>query len=93
MSEFHGTKNDAEKMQTDKQSDEDFVFGSSGPCILEEYQVRVEEFKRDLAEKHHQIKQLQKDYEMLLQSSQQDVKNLEMKEKEIERLKRTVAKL
>ena len=51
MREFHGS--DSEKMQTDNQDDLDFVFGSSGPCILEEYQVRVEEFKRDVAEKHH----------------------------------------
>jgi len=36
----------------------DGVFGSAGPCILEEYQVKVEEQKRELAEKHALVKTL-----------------------------------
>jgi hypothetical protein len=41
MSELHGQ----EGMVVDKlgNSEVDFLFGSSGPCILEEYQVKVEE--------------------------------------------------
>lgn len=56
MNEFHGF-NKQEGMEIDeangeKQSPEfDFLFGSSGPCILEEYQVKVEEQKKELADK------------------------------------------
>lgn len=61
--------------------------------ILEEYQQKVDELKRDNAEKHTQVKQLQRDYEQLLESSERDVKSLEAKEQEIERLKRSINKL
>lgn len=73
--------------------DHDFLFGSSGPCILEEYQVKVEEQKKELGQKNQLLKQLQKDYENLFQSSQQDTRMLESKEAEIERLKRSVNKI
>ena len=36
----------------------DYLFGSSGPCILEEYQVKVEEQKKELSEKDALIKSL-----------------------------------
>ena len=47
----------------------DYVFGSSGPCILEEYQVKVEEQKKELSEKDALVKSLQKDYELLFVES------------------------
>ena len=51
----------------DKKASHDYFFGSSGPCILEEYQVKVEEQKKELADKNQLIKTLQKDYEMILE--------------------------
>ena len=36
----------------------DYVFGSSGPCILEEYQVKVEELKKELGEQNALVKSL-----------------------------------
>ena len=50
MNEINGfdttksSPNDSEK--TD--SNIDFFFGNSGPCILEEYQVKVEEQKKEI---------------------------------------------
>lgn len=63
MREFHGgDESSGSKMDVDESnggsSNLDFVFGSSGPCILEEYQVKVEEQKRELNEKIQQINQL-----------------------------------
>lgn len=96
MREFHGGDDSNTKMDVDESkggSNLDFVFGSSGPCILEEYQVKVEEQKRELNEKIQQINQLQKDNEYLVKQAIQDTENLETKEKEIERLKRSNNKL
>jgi hypothetical protein len=48
MNEIHGYNNDQQKIENmdidegDKKNF-DYLFGSSGPCILEEYQVKVEE--------------------------------------------------
>jgi hypothetical protein len=49
--------------------------------------------KKELTDKHLQVKTLQKDNESLVESANRDLKNLELKEQEIERLKRMVAKL
>lgn len=46
-----------------------------------------------MSEKQQQVKTLQKDNEMLIQQAQQDIKSLETKEKEIERLKRSLNKM
>ncbi len=66
---------------------------SSGLTILEEYQNKIEDQKKELQEKFIVIKNLQKDYEYLMQSSNNDIKRLESKEQEIERLKRSLSKL
>mmetsp|Transcript_23012 Transcript_23012/g.22359 ORF Transcript_23012/g.22359 Transcript_23012/m.22359 type:complete len:116 (+) Transcript_23012:745-1092(+) len=94
MNEINGYNN---KMEIDdgneKNENFDYAFGNSGPCILEEYQVKVEEQKKELQEKHLMVKTLQKDYEFLFQQNEKDTKMLESKEQEIERLKRSVNKL
>lgn len=52
MKEFHGFNSQENPMDIDSNNPQmDFVFGSSGPCILEEYQVKVEEQKREINEK------------------------------------------
>lgn len=58
----------------------DNLLGISGPGILEEYQTKLEEYKKEVTDKVSQLKQIQKDYELLLESSHQDMKNLETKE-------------
>jgi hypothetical protein len=57
MNEIHGY-NKQDKMDIDDcnngegdsatKGNYDFLFGASGPCILEEYQVKVEEQKKEL---------------------------------------------
>ena len=49
--------------------------------------------KKELNDKLQQVKTLQRDNESLVESANRDLKNLETKEQEIERLKRLVAKL
>jgi hypothetical protein len=49
--------------------------------------------KKELTDKLQQVKTLQRDNESLVESANRDLKNLETKEQEIERLKRLVAKL
>lgn len=53
----------------------------------------MEEQKKELGGKNQLIKTLQKDYELLHNQTSSDMKLLEEKEKEIERLKRSVNKL
>jgi hypothetical protein len=60
---------------------------------LEEYQSKIEDQRKELQDKAIVVKNLQKDYEYLMQSSNNDVKRLESKEQEIERLKRSLNKL
>lgn len=55
---------------TNKSSTLDALLGSNGQTILEEYQQKVEEMRKELNERNKQFKSLQKDYEMLLESSQ-----------------------
>ncbi len=60
---------------------------------MEEYQSKIEDQRKELQDKAIVVKNLQKDYEYLMQSSNNDVKRLESKEQEIERLKRSLNKL
>lgn len=69
------------------------VGGGGGPTILEEYQNQLESQRVEIQEKSQLVKTLQKDYEYLMTSSNNDIKRLEQKEQEIERLKRSVTKL
>jgi hypothetical protein len=58
MNELHGY-NKSEGMEIDETGDKnEYAFGSSGPCILEEYQVKVEEQKKELSEKAQMLKVL-----------------------------------
>lgn len=66
---------------------------AAGPSVLEEYQARAEEQKRELQEKDAQIRQLHREQEQLVEQAHQDTRNLELKEQEIERLKRSLNKL
>ena len=66
---------------------------AEAPGVLEEYQARVEELRRELGERQCQLKQLQAEHEQMVHASQQDLRTLEAKEQEIERLKRAAAKL
>ena len=52
----------------------------------------MEEQKKELLMKDTTIKSLQKDYELLFKQSEDETKSLEAKEKEIERLKRSLNK-
>lgn len=71
----------------------DFFFGNSGPCILEEYQVMVEEQKKEISKKDSELKTIQNDFEQLFNQQKQDNRMLEEKGKEIEKMKRTISKL
>lgn len=41
----------------------DALLSASGSSILEEYQLKVAELQKDTADKNHQLKILQRDYE------------------------------
>lgn len=92
MNEINGFDSSNRPMDSDK-NDIDLFFGNSGPCILEEYQVMVEEQKKEISMKDQQLKTIQSDFEMLFQQQKLENKMLEEKGKEIERLKRTISKL
>lgn len=67
--------------------------GGGGLTILEEYQNQLESQRVEIQDKSQLVKTLQRDYEYLMTSSNNDIKRLEQKEQEIERLKRSVTKL
>lgn len=58
-----------EGIQSNRGSTLDAILGSNGQSILEEYQQKVEEMRKELGERNRQFKSIQKDYEMLLESS------------------------
>ena len=69
------------------------ALGGYSVGILEEYQLRVEEQKKELVDKDQVLKSIQKDFEILSSTSKSESNLLEKKESEIERLKRQVNKL
>ena len=74
-------------------STSEFSGRGAGPTILEEYQSQLSEQRLEIQDKNKRIQTLQRDYEYLLTSSNNDIQRLESKEQEIERLKRSVTKL
>ena len=85
-------RNIYEEILNELGSGSDLISGQ-GPTILEQYQNQLEQYRLEIQDKSKIVKNLQKDYEYLMTSSNNDIKRLEQKEQEIERLKRSVAKL
>ena len=56
--------------------------------ILEEYQLKVEEYKQDSLKSQLLLKQLQRENEEAMKQMKGDLNLMEMKENEVERLKR-----
>ena len=71
----------------------DIAMGNSGPTVLEEYQLKVEEQTRELNNLNLQVKSLQTDNQQLIEQSTRDTRTLEDKEVEIERMKRMNTKI
>ena len=71
----------------------DTAFGNSGPTVLEEYQLKVEEQTRELNNLNLRVKSLQTDNSQLIEQATRDTRSLENKEMEIERMKRQNTKL
>ena len=71
----------------------DTAFGNSGPTVLEEYQLKVEEQTRELNNLNLRVKSLQTDNQQMIEQATRDTRSLENKEMEIERMKRQNTKL
>lgn len=71
----------------------DPIFGSSGPTILLEYQTKVEEQRVELEKAKLDLQQFCTDNQQLIEQANRDMKSLEAKELEIERLKRQASKM
>ena len=69
------------------------AFGNSGPTVLEEYQLKVEEQTRELSNLTLKLKNMQTDNSQLIEQATRDTKSLENKELENERMKRANTKL
>ena len=64
-----------------------------GPTLIEEYQTKLQDLRKDLDSKDLMVKSLQNDSESLLKSSEEDQKVMKNQSLEIEKFKRAQAKL
>ena len=78
--------------ESEHDEEEPVIFGLGG-TLVEEYQLKLQELKKQMDEKELLLAQLQNDADGLLRQSDGDQKVLEKQAQEIEKFKRNAAKL